>query len=399
MDRKLLILLIIFYLIQIPLLFSTLTGDESVYFMMGKVVSEGKVPYQDFFYGHPPLQVYLYAGLIKLFGMHIWILKSFTLLFIIGSTILLYLIAKERYDEKIALVAAFLFLTSYDILIFGSFAFGLEIAIFFFMLSWYYLNKKPCLSGVFMGLAIATRLHVLTLGIILWLHSKDKLNFTVGCSVCLPYYCGLLNIPNFFSNVFGYHAGKLAHTDGWFSFFRTNLPLFILLSYSFKKIKDSLTFEFTLAYCAFLLIVGSVFEYFFLPITIILSIEGAYALTYSRFKKYLWVVILIWTIMMGVKVGIFVYNTSIEYNDYINYIKTIDGDIMGESSLASLIALKTGKEIHNLEIDTNFQRRQSYNFSNSLVVYNERVFNGLEFNCTLLNVTTINDNVFKLWKC
>ena len=79
MNKKILILLIVFCLIQVPLFFSTLTADENVYFMMGKVVSEGKVPYQDFFCGHPPLQLYLYAGLIKLFGLHIWILKSFTL--------------------------------------------------------------------------------------------------------------------------------------------------------------------------------------------------------------------------------------------------------------------------------------------------------------------------------
>jgi len=221
----------------------------------------------------------------------------------------------------------------------------------------------------------------------------------MGSGICLPYYGLLLRIPNFASNVFGYHMGKLVHTSGWFSFLRANLPLFILVSYSLKNIKDSFTAELVIAYCAFLLIVGSVFEYFFLPVTIILAIEGAYALTYSRFKKILWVMVVIWTIVMVWKVGIFVYDTSVEHNDYIDYVSKIEGSIMGESSLASLIALKGNKEITRNMIDLNIQRREIFNYSNSLVVYNENRFNGFEFNCTLINSTTIKDDTYKLWRC
>ena len=171
------------------------------------------------------------------------------------------------------------------------------------------------------------------------------------------------------------------------------------MAYSFKNVKDLITFEFTLSYAAFLLIVSSVFEYHFLVIGILLCIEGAYALAYSRFRKYLWAIVMIWTVIMVWKVGIFVYDTSIEYNTYIDKVSTYEGSIMGEPSLASLIALKTGKNITRNMIDLNFQRREIFDYKNSLVIYNEKRFNGFDYNCTLLNVTTIKDDTYRLWKC
>jgi len=267
------------------------------------------------------------------------------------------------------------------------------------MTSWYYLDKKPYLSGLFFGLSLMVRLHLLPLGIILFLYSKEKRKFLFGSAICLPYYGLLLRVPNFADNVFGYHIAKFSHNSGWFSFFVSNLPLFAMVSYSLKNIKDSFTAELVIAYTAFLLIIGSVFEYFFLIINIILCIEGGYALAYSRFKKILWAVLIIWTVVMIFKVGNFVYDTSIAHSNYIDYIETVDGEIMGQSSFASLIALKTNKTIHNLQIDTNFQRRVKYNFTGSLVIYRDELFDGLEFNCSILNITTIDEDNYILWQC
>jgi len=175
MNKSILILLSIFFLFQIPIFFSLAVVDEMVYYQMGNVVSEGNIPYKDFFFSHPPLQIYLYAGIIKLFGTNIWILKCLTYLFQIGSAIFIFLIAKERYNEKIGLIATFLFLSSYDILAFGSYAIGLEIAVFFFMVSLYLNNKRPFIAGMFFALSIMTRLHLFPLGLILLFYSKERL--------------------------------------------------------------------------------------------------------------------------------------------------------------------------------------------------------------------------------
>jgi len=396
--NKIFILLIVFCLVQIPILFTSLSADENVYYYMGKIVSEGQIPYRDFFYSHPPIQVYLYAGLIKLFGLHVWILKLFTLLIWTVCTYLAYLIARERYDERIGLVAVFLFFASYDS-IFASFAFGIEIAVLFFLISWYFLNKRSYLCGLFFGLSLMVRLHLLPLGIILFIYSKKKRLFLIGTGVCLVYYGFLLKVPNFVDNVFMYHAGKLNHLNGWLSFLRANLPLFILISYSFRKIKDFFTIDLIISYLAFLIILGSVFEYYFLIVTIILCIESAYALVYSRFRKVLWVMIIIWTLIMGFKVGVFIFEQTNEYNEFIDYVSNLDGEIMGESSLASLIALKGNKTIHLNQIDMNFQRRIIYNFTDSLVVFSDKRFNGFVFNCSLIHKRSIGETNYSVWDC
>jgi len=399
MNRKLLILLLLFVLIQIPLLFSTLTADENVYYVMAREVSRGYTPNKDFFHAHPPLHLYLYAGLIKVFGMNLVVLKLFTLAIWTWIAVFLYIIAKEKQGESMAFVALLLYLVSYDS-IFATFSFGLELAVLFFMVSWYYFDKKGWVSGVFMGLALSTRLHILPLALIFWLNSKKKWQFLLGGAIiCLPYYLTLLTVPNFFTQVLGFHAGKLAHTNGWLSFLRANLPLFVLVSYSLKNVKDFFTVQLVIAYLAFIYIVGSVFEYFFLPITIVMCMIGAYALVKSRFKKVLWVMIAIWTVVMFCKVGYFIYDMSGEYSDLIETVDAYDGNIMGEPALASLISLRTGKNITRNMIDLNFQRREFYNYSDSLVIYNAKRFDGTQHNCILLNKTTIKDDIFLLWNC
>ena len=102
---------------------------------------------------------------------------------------------------------------------------------------------------------------------------------------------------------------------------------------------------------------------------------------------------------MGIKVGTFMFEQTNSYNEFIAKVSTYEGSIMGETSLASLIALKTGKNITRNMIDLNFQRREIFNYNNSLVVYNEKRFDGFLLNCSLLNVTTIKDETYRLWGC
>lgn len=43
----------VFIIITLKGLVISQPGDENVYYYMGKLVSEGKVPYKDFFFAHP----------------------------------------------------------------------------------------------------------------------------------------------------------------------------------------------------------------------------------------------------------------------------------------------------------------------------------------------------------
>src|SRR4029079_19814193 len=43
-------------------------GDESFHLLAAKLISSGHKPYADFFYQHPPLFVYLVAGIFRIVG-------------------------------------------------------------------------------------------------------------------------------------------------------------------------------------------------------------------------------------------------------------------------------------------------------------------------------------------
>ena len=399
MNKKFFLLLAVFLLVQIPIFFTALPADENVYYAIAKEVSEGSKLYTDIFFSHPPLQIWIYVGLIKLFGFHIWILKGLTLLVSLSIAIFVYLIAKERYNEKIGLIATFLFLTSYDILIFGSFAFGLEIAVLFFLGSYYFLNKENLLSGVLFGFCIMTRLHLAPLGLILLLYSKERMRFLVGSSICLIYYGILIKIPLFLESILGYHMSKPFYWKGWISYFRTNIHLIALFLFSIKKIKNIDLVFIGFVYLLFMLLMKSVFEYYFLIITVIFCIEGANCLIYSDRKKMLRFIVALFIFLLLFKAVPFLYNQSKGYNELTNYVDTLEGDMVGQSAITSFLAIKTNKDISNHQIDTNFQRRAIYNYSNAIVVYFSGLFHGEDFNCTRLRTFEIEDKAYDVFKC
>ena len=65
-----LIVALVFIIIEAKGLTQVGPGDENVYFYMAKAVSEGQMPYRDFFYAHPPLHIFALATLIKIFGVN-----------------------------------------------------------------------------------------------------------------------------------------------------------------------------------------------------------------------------------------------------------------------------------------------------------------------------------------
>ncbi len=401
MNKILVLIITLFLLTQIPLWFTTLPADENVYYYMAKVVSEGAKPYEDFFFGHPPLQIWMYAGLIWAFGMKIWMLKLFTALISVGCILMVYLIAKDKYDKKVALIASFVFMVSYDILAFGSFAFGVEIAVLFFLVSFYMLDRNNFVSGLFFALCIMTRLHLVVLGVILFLFSKKKREFLAGCSLAIVYYGLLLYIPNFYENVFGYHLIKPISFMGWEAYFKANVHLMILVLFSIRKIKiDKLLFVGG-AYLAFLLLLKSTFEYYFLLITVILCIEGSHCLLKSRFKNACRFMVGFWVIMLVMRITPFMYEQSSDYAGFVDYIDTLedkDKDLMGQF-IVPMLALRSDKEITRLQIDLNFQRNEVFDYSDSYVIYEWNRFKYEDFDCEPVSMYVTRSKRYGVWLC
>jgi len=401
MNKKLILLLFIFLIIQIPIVFfSNLPADEMVYYAVSREVSKGNQLYTEIFFSHPPFQIYLYSMLIELFGMRIWILKSLTLFISLGITYFLYLICAEKYGEKVGIVASFIFLTSYDILIFSSFAFGIEISILFFLASYYFLNKKNGLSGVLFALCIMSRLHLAFLGIILFLYCKEKLKFISGVAVSIVYYLPLVFTPNFLSNILGYHISKSFFFGGWVSYFKSSIHLWLFFFFSIKRIKDIKLVFIGITYLLFLLLMKSTFEYYFLLITVILCIEGSNSLIHSKQKKMLWFMVFLFIFLLIFRAVPFLVNQTKGYNEFTDYIDTLENKpLVGEGAITSLLAIKTNRNISKLQIDTNYQRNKVYDYSNAIVIYNRKVFTGELFNCTLIRDFEVEDIKYGVWDC
>ncbi|HEX7500910.1 MAG TPA: hypothetical protein VF524_11495, partial [Polyangia bacterium] len=70
-------------------------GDEHMYFYMSLLVSKGKWPYRDFFFSHPPLQLYVMGALYKIFGYSLALSKVVPSIAAMVSGVHVYLIGKR----------------------------------------------------------------------------------------------------------------------------------------------------------------------------------------------------------------------------------------------------------------------------------------------------------------
>ena len=117
-------------------------GDENVYFYMGKLITEGKVPYRDFFYAHPPLHVYLIALVYKIFGFNIVALKLIPLVSALISSFFIFKIAKEKFGNLEATISSLLFMFSYSVMFNSVFSLGIMTATMLMKLGFYFLFNK-----------------------------------------------------------------------------------------------------------------------------------------------------------------------------------------------------------------------------------------------------------------
>src|SRR3989338_9829433 len=106
-------------------------GDENVYFYMGKMIAEGKLPYRDFFYAHPPLHAYMIAAVYKVFGFNIIALKLVPLVSALIASFFIFKTAKEKFGDLESILSLLLFMLSYSIMFNSVFSFGVMTATMF----------------------------------------------------------------------------------------------------------------------------------------------------------------------------------------------------------------------------------------------------------------------------
>lgn len=401
MNRKellsFLLIAVIFVLVEARGLFVISPGDENVYFYMAKSVSEGQIPYRDFFYAHPPLHVLVLASVIKIFGVSFIALKSATLLAVIAASFFLFKISLELMKNKfndensiaVSSIAIILFLFSFEVLFKATFSLGVELAIMLVMISFYLILKKRFfLAGLFGGLAGLARLYslvpifvIFTFILIQKIQQKDKKDFlymSLGFFLTFILAVGLLALlfgNKFIDPVFRYHLLKLKLPGQRFQvyknvFLENWVILVAFLSSIFMKSKKRFMLLYLIIFFSilFLFSLNVPAEFYFILAFPFMAIIGAYSIASIirniniKFVRYA-VIFLV--------CGVFLWNTAADImflekfaflkfqplNEMLNDVASGNTNYMfGDDGTVSMLALLTSRKIALNFIDSNEMR-------------------------------------------
>ncbi len=190
-------------------------SDENVYFYMSHLVSQGNLPYRDFFYAHPPLELLFGSAVFAAFGFNLLLLKLIPLVSMVVAGILVFLIARDHFGDFPAVLSAAFFFTAYRIIAESTYFMGLNIALMFLLLGFFFMYKRPYLAGFFFAIAGLTRLLVLVpvaiLAVFLLLKNPKnffKMSISFAAIFVVANIILLLFSPNYLVSVYKFHLLK-----------------------------------------------------------------------------------------------------------------------------------------------------------------------------------------------
>ena len=231
-DRAILLILLMFFLIKLLVLSSFVRWDEAVYIGMGKYLfSLGKTGLWE---PARPLVLPALQGALWFSGLNpVFFGKILMLFFSVGYIYLSYLIAKELFSEKVAVLSSILIAFSPVFFFFSSFAMSGIIATFFVLAGFYFFIKKNYfLSGLFFSLGFMTRFLMLfaLVGVLIVFLFKFKIkDIARFCSGFLIFFAPYLIFNYFLYGSFIYPfvlqgfmtsvTGFVFHKAWWHYFF------------------------------------------------------------------------------------------------------------------------------------------------------------------------------------
>ncbi len=363
-------------------------SDENIYFKMGQEVSQGELPYKDFFYAHPPLQAYIYALVFKFAGFDFFVLKILSAIAVVIAAFFVFKLLEEK-SEAAAVLASALFLLSYGTMLFTNFPTGIEFAMAFVMAGYYLSMKdKHYLSGVLFGLGALSHLLALVavavMAASLVLRSpRGFLRFAIAFAIVF----GTVNIilavisgGSFLAQVYKYHLLKPSDAVDKAAVFlrvvKTNALLFAaaalgLLSWKIARMSVIVPVAMAAAYAALITVSKTAFNYYALmafPFLAILGGKGVNDLmTRFNIRK---------TVGFGTVAAVIAASAYLSYanfaaydfqsfenaNEVADYVRNNSGSsqtIFGDDSTVPLISLLSGREIALNAVDNNNLRYRS----------------------------------------
>ncbi len=370
-------LIILFLAVESKGLFHYDNSDENVYLYMSSLVSEGKLPYRDFFYAHPPIELLFGAAVFRIFGFNLFVLKLIPLAAIVISWILVFLIARNYFGDFPALLSSAFFLFTYRVMAEATYFMGVNIALMFMLFGFFYLLKKPYLAGLFFAVAALTRLLVIVPIILLLgfaLLKKPK-SFLKSFSAFAAVF-GIANLfllwayPQYFVSVYEFHLLKPAvEGSSWslyFDFISQNLLLAVAAASAFLWWNKKLILFaiISAASLVFLMQLSRIFNFYFLIAIPFLAIIAGVSVD-SLLKKVSYQKLAVAAVIIVFIINVaFITNklwfydfqdfkAGKEISDYVRENTAPSDTIYGDVTSVPLISLFSGRKIAGDLVDTN----------------------------------------------
>jgi 4-amino-4-deoxy-L-arabinose transferase-like glycosyltransferase len=374
-QRAVLVLLLIaFIALQLPRMQYSDT-DENLYYYLGSQLNSGLMPYRDFFYADPPLQAIAASLLYAVFGFNLIAFKLITVIIVLASAILLFIIAARILKNGwYALLACFIYLSSFHIFHNAVFFLGYELVTLLILLGiFFYTGNRPMLCGIFMGLALLTKLYSLPIVIafLLWLiMTRQKLrSFLYGISLAfiIPFLLLLLIFQrDFFLPVIVYHFLKpalvVSSATKLFYILLLNPLVFIGLLLLFRRPRQSsLLFAFLLM-ISFQVIAVLLWRAFFSSYLLIifpfLAILTAYLVHILPIKRYklpaLFIILVLSLSYTAYRIIDTRHTLILQAEPMLSIIENgPPGSLFGYTGVTPLFALLSNRPTYNNMVDMN----------------------------------------------
>ncbi|MDI6826327.1 MAG: glycosyltransferase family 39 protein [Candidatus Aenigmarchaeota archaeon] len=356
-------------------------SDENFYFNVGKTILEGKAPYKDFFFAHPPLQVYALALLFKVFGTSFIIGKMLTLIMSSLCVVLTFLILGELFDEKTALITGLIFLITPAFLAFSTMGHGMWETTVLVLLSTYLLIKnKSFLSGISLVVAIFFRylavIYFPFFIVLLYLRKNKSKRFLI--SFILAFFVLITLILSIFGSDYvnqtiSYHVfSKVAVSTpksqgmqywgmGYFFLFLSLISGFFAYT---KKDKLVLLFSLTPLIADILILLGLkliFYHYFFISLAFCVIATGrTLTLSRDRIVRIMIPIILFLSIVSNTATLDFYLNPSYakkyySIGEFIQNNTSEHDKIFGEPVVTNYVSFVTGRKISSGYLDSYLQ--------------------------------------------
>jgi hypothetical protein len=350
-------------------------SDENIYINMARAVHDGLVPYRDFFFAHPPLQLYLFQPVLGLFGANFIAVKIFVAALSAGCALFVYLIGRRMFGAKAGFVSFLLFIAFPGFIIFSNQAMGMFEALFFFLAGFYFLQRNNLLvSAAFFAVAIFTRyLLVLLLPMVIVYMLYGKRNAKRFLMFLVPIIAALAGIAYaFFGSAFIrdtvlYHtqanlsikAGFAQWIDqyltfGFFTIFFAAISIYFAV---IRKRRDiAVLAAYPLIYDAVVLLLfkAVIYHYFLIGLPFLFIALGAVFIQSRELTLKICIAVIAGLAILANASGIAAYSsnqTGQAFDMIINYTKenTGPGDVIfGEPRTTNYVSFQTGVPVaHN----------------------------------------------------